>query len=411
MGDRAAAEAALRRSLKLEPTAVNALYNLGVLLLDDKKPAEAAGYFEKARQAGPLSPELAINLVRAHLEAGHADRAGITADAVGPQFASSVEFDVILGKLFLAHHVAGRACSTLRAADRLQPRQPEIALSMAAACLEDKDPASARAALESIAEKSKASSQYHSLTARVHFLSGNKEAALEEMNSAVQLAPGDPALLLTLGRFYQKYGDQQKAISVLEKAAALDTRMPEIPYSMAVSYITADDESAAMEYLARTLQLDPHFDRALFLLGSIHLAFDRLDAAEKPLAEALQLQPRNPFYHCFFGMLRVSQDRLDEAQTEFEQALSLRPSYALVHFHLGRLLQKRADYARAEAELDKAIKLDPDMAEAYYQLGLLLRKRGEAEKSDEAMARFKALRDAEYSERGVILKELQDSLK
>jgi len=69
MHDRASAEAALRRAIKLEPAAVNALYNLGVLLLDDKKPADAAKYFEKAKQAGPLSPELAINLIRSHLEA------------------------------------------------------------------------------------------------------------------------------------------------------------------------------------------------------------------------------------------------------------------------------------------------------------------------------------------------------
>jgi hypothetical protein len=41
----------------------------------------------------------------------------------------------------------------------------------------------------------------------------------------------------------------------------------------------------------------------------------------------------------------------------------------------------------------------------------LLRKRGEVEKSEQALARFKAIRDAEYSERAVILKELQDTLQ
>src|ERR1051326_4576384 len=44
MKDRVAAEAALRRAVNLEPAAVNALYNLGVLLLDDKKPADAVKY-------------------------------------------------------------------------------------------------------------------------------------------------------------------------------------------------------------------------------------------------------------------------------------------------------------------------------------------------------------------------------
>jgi tetratricopeptide (TPR) repeat protein len=80
-------------------------------------------------------------------------------------------------------------------------------------------------------------------------------------------------------------------------------------------------------------------------------------------------------------------------------------------FHLGGLLQKREQYAGAEAELDRAVALAPEMAEAYYQLGLLLHKRGEKEKGDQALARFKALRDTEYSDRAVILKQLQDTLR
>ena len=48
LGDRLAAEASLRRSLELDPRAVNTLYNLGVLLLDDKKPSQAIPYLEQA---------------------------------------------------------------------------------------------------------------------------------------------------------------------------------------------------------------------------------------------------------------------------------------------------------------------------------------------------------------------------
>jgi Flp pilus assembly protein TadD len=410
-GDRPAAEAALRHALKLNPTAVNALYNLGVLLLEDKKPGDAAQYFERARKSGPLSPELAVYLIRAYLEAGHNDRAVRVAETADPQFADSAEFDVMTGNLFLAHGVAGPACSALRSADRLQPHQLEIALPLASACLENKDVASARAALASVQDKAKDSAQYHTLAARVHFLAGEKEAALEEITSAVRLAPRDPELLLTLGRFYQKYGEQQKAVAVLQKASGLDPGSPAPPYSMAVSYIAADDQAAAMELLDRALKLDPHYDRALFLLGSIHLAALRLDEAEKPLAEALQLQPRNPFYHCFFGMLLVEQNRLDEAQSEFRQALAISPSYPLPHFHMGRLLERKGEYLQAESELEKAISLEPDLAEAYYRLGLLLNKRHEKEKADAAFARYKSLRDAEYSERATMLKELQDAVR
>ena len=77
----------------------------------------------------------------------------------------------------------------------------------------------------------------------------------------------------------------------------------------------------------------------------------------------------------------------------------------------GQALMAQKDYSRAILEFRNAATVRPRDAEAYYQLGLLLHKRGEKEKGDEALARFKALRDTEYSDRAVILKQLQDTLR
>src|SRR5579885_3530900 len=69
------AESDLRRSLDLNPNSQNALYNLGVLLLESKKPVEAVNFLERAEKIGPASPEISANLVRAYLEAGREDEA------------------------------------------------------------------------------------------------------------------------------------------------------------------------------------------------------------------------------------------------------------------------------------------------------------------------------------------------
>ena len=100
----------------------------------------------------------------------------------------------------------------------------------------------------------------------------------------------------------------------------------------------------------------------------------------------------------------------------------------LYEFGLGDLAQnyKRADFwyrraadqNNAEAQYRLALiwavggdDFPPDLAEAYYRLGLLLNKRHEKEKADQALARYKSLRDAEYSERATMLKELQDAVR
>ena len=218
-GDRPAAEAALQRAVKLEPAAQSALYNLGLLRLEDKNPKEAAAYLERARQAGPLSPELAINLTRAYLERGQKERAVSTMETGAAQFADLTEFHVLSGKLLLDYGMAMPACAALARADRLEPRQSEIALPMAAACVAGNDLAAARAALTSIEANSQGDVEFHSISAKLHLAAGEKEAAVREMESGVRLQPDNPLLLLELGRFDQKLGEQQKALEIFEKPA------------------------------------------------------------------------------------------------------------------------------------------------------------------------------------------------
>ena len=138
----------------------------------------------------------------------------------------------------------------------------------------------------------------------------------------------NPIYLLTLGRYYQKYGDQQKSISVLEEAERLDPDFPEIPYSLAVSYFIADDFETAAKLLERAMRLDPKFDRAVFLLGSVRATEAKFAEAERLLTLALELQPQNPYYHVVFGMTLVTENRLTEAEEQFKKTLELKPCYA-----------------------------------------------------------------------------------
>jgi Flp pilus assembly protein TadD len=411
LNDRAAAEKALRQSIKLDPYALNSLFNLGVILLEDGQAREAATFLERARQSGPPSPELTIHLIRAYLESSQNDRASAVAAEGGRQFGSMLEFHMTAGKLLLTHGLAAESCEALARADYLEPRQPGVAIPTAAACLEANNLTAARSALEGVDGSARDSVEYRSLAGRLHTAAGEKEAALSDLNAAVTQKPSDPLMLLSLGRAYQKFGEQRKAVEVFEKATKLDPRMPEIPYNMAVSYIAAEDEPVALRLVSRALELDPHFDRAQFLLGSIHLAAARLDEAEPPLLQAAKARPQNVYYRCFVGMLRAAQNRDDEAEAEFREALRLNPSYALPHFQLGKVLARKGQTAEAITELQRAVELQQETPEAYYQLALLLRRTGQPEKAQEAMARFNKLKEASASERDEVIRQLQDTLR
>ena len=59
LGDLAAGERSLRHALELNPGSPNTLCNLGVLLLEQRKPQEALPFLEKANRLEPTNPSFA----------------------------------------------------------------------------------------------------------------------------------------------------------------------------------------------------------------------------------------------------------------------------------------------------------------------------------------------------------------
>ncbi len=408
LGNPQNAEKSFRRALQLEPRSVSTLYNLGVLLLQQNRAGEAIVYLERVYQIDPRSAELTVNLIRAHLDLGQHSAASQVAELANGRFENAPEFHLAAGKLFLSHGVIAQARASLEKANRLLPLEPEILLPLAAVCLEEKDAGRARELLASIAGSAEHTADYHYLLGQICFLSNQKEQALKEISEAIRLNGRNPSYLLTLARYFQKYGDQRQAVETLEKAARLDPRNPQIPYSAAVSYFIVDDYGAAAQFLDRALELDPGFDRAIFLLGCIRAALAKFEEAEKLLNQAIKLKPDNPFYYCMYGMLLVTENRLPDALGYFEKTLALNPSYALSHYHIGRILLRLGDPEKARFELEKAVALQPEQPEAWYLLGQTYRKLGMPEKAEEALLTFKKYRHFEQTDRQEMLKQVHE---
>jgi len=405
LGNLPGAENALRQSLLLNPRSINTLYNLGVVLLDEKKPAEAVGLLEEASKLAIPEPALSVNLVRAYLALGRNEDAFRVAESASKRDPNSVALQVELGKCLLAHGGANRAAAYLEKANSLAPLQPEIVLPLAEAYFQQHNLGLARDVLEQIAPKAQDIAEYHYMLAKSSFLSGQKESTLQQMASALRIKPEDPVYLLTLGRYYQKYGDQKSALSFMYQAEKIAPDLAEVPYSIAVTYFILDDYDTATKFLQRAVKLDAGFDRAIFLLGSIKSSQGEDARGEALLSEAVTMKPTNPFYLTTYGIFLVSQNRVSEALDLFHRALDVFPNYALPHYQIGRAQARLGQPADARVELEKAISLQPDLHEAWYHLAQTYRKLGMKEKADEALAIFKTYDAAEGTERQEMLKE------
>jgi choline-sulfatase len=74
-GDRIRAGAAYRRAAELNPRSADAANGLGVLLVQDRRPADAIPWFERALQVAPDLVQARLNLGIAYQEVGQRDRA------------------------------------------------------------------------------------------------------------------------------------------------------------------------------------------------------------------------------------------------------------------------------------------------------------------------------------------------
>lgn len=407
LGEFHEAEDAFQRSLAINPNAPSTLYNLGILLLDLKRPASAIQYLEKSQKLMSPSAGLSINLIRAYLDNKQPGRARRIAESAGQEFHNSPAFFLALGNCYLRHGLASQGRTALEHANRLLPAQPEIILPLAEICLQQRDiPCTARS-LEGIRSQAQNIPQYHFLVAQANFLTGHQSKCLAEMQEALRLDPRNASYLLALGRYYQKYGQQDKAINVLQTAEAIDPQQPEIPYSIAVSFFIKTNFKKAASYVDRALRLNPNFVRALFLKGISNLTLVNYGETDKFLGRALQLDPRNPYCECFLGMSYLAQEQLDKAALHLRRASELVPSYALPHYEMGRVFLRKGNLQAVREEERKAIALDPQLYEAYYVLGLVLQRLGQKEEAAKDIGIFEKYRARSYSERREMLREMQ----
>jgi protein O-GlcNAc transferase len=406
-----AAEAAFRQAVALNPKMSDSRYNLGVVLLQERRPREAVKEFEEAQRIGPSRPELSVNLVRAHLEAGDRDRAVRTAESARRMFSDQPSFDLALGKSFLEQGVFSQALESLKKADALAPGQPDILFPLADACIRLRQLPAARSALQGIPAEYRTAAEFHYLEGRAAFLANDKAGAIGGLQAALQQDPRNIEYLLTLARYSQKFGDQKTAAVLFSRAEQIAPQLPEVYYGLAVSYFIADDFDAAANYSGQALKLDPKFGRAVFLLAISRFARGNLPVAEQLIGQAIAISPSNAFFHCFLGMVKLSGDKLDEAASDFREAERLDPTYALPRYQLGRVLVRTQRFPEARVELERAISLDPDLPEAYYQLSRVYEHLGEREKANQMLTAFKKFRAEEQSERTRILNEVHQAVQ
>ena len=283
-----------------------------------------------------------------------------------------------LGRLYLLSGRKPAALEQLRQAAQQAPLERDLAMSLASLEMEVGSPAAAEAQLGDLAER------FQSVRARFRLAQiatqrGDLETALEQLRTALELAPNSEELLITHARIALMSKSPVPAILALEPLQRMYPSEPEYPYLMGVTRLQAGDTAGAVEALQGAMALEPDRAMTLVALGLALNQQKRYDEAETVLTRSLRLQPENVEALAALAESEDGLSRFAEAEVHVQRALAKNPDHPTANLVHGILLMRRGDYPAAVGALKQAVAADPDSPKAHYQLSLAYSRSGDRE--------------------------------
>ncbi len=360
-------------------------YALGEAL-QDRKPAEAVGFFRAALAMRPTAAEVHFGVSVALEHHGQVDEA-IRAARKAIELAPNVgALHHRLGLCLQANGQLDEALAEFRRAIELDPTAGSAHHHLGM-CWHDKGQLDqAMAEFRRAIELDPKGGAAHHLLGICWKDKGRLDEAMAEFRRAIELDPKGGAAHHGLGMCLRDKGRLDDAMAEFRRAIELRPEGASAHQLLGICWQDKGQLDQAMAEYRRAIELDPKAAFAHFQLGLCCRDKRRLDEAMAEFRRAIELDPTESPAHHVLGMCWHDKGQLDEAMAEYRRAIELDPKGVLAHYQLGVCWQARGRLDEAVAEFRRAAELDPKGAPAHHQLGLCWAARG---RFDEAAAEFR----------------------
>jgi tetratricopeptide (TPR) repeat protein len=217
------------------------------------------------------------------------------------------------------------------------------------------------------------------------------EGALEALESALDVAPGEASVLSALARFHLKRNDfQAYAAALLRQADAVAGKPEQAGLLLEAAAVFRDqlsDTFQARVCVERAVADHPKNPDALGALASLEAAEGRveearelyerqLEACETPAAKAVALTS-------LARVLCEDPELLNEAEARLDQALEIDPGHLPAVITMADIYYREQQWSKAERRLNEALRRlrgQPEhTAQLYHRLGEVYEKLGRLE--------------------------------
>lgn len=242
--------------------------------------------------------------------------------------------------------------------------------------------------------------------AKLSLAENNLEKSLSFLIRARNVSPTNPDLNYEFGIVALRMSLFEDARIAFDQVLNSRPADANAIYGLARAQMGLAKIPAARELLQKYVQLRPDDPTGHFGLGLVSHMLEMPDESRKQFERSIELQPEQTEAYVQIGFLDLEANDFDHATYRFEETLQRAPQNAGALLGQGRVAFQRKEYSKAEVFLQAALAADPAIREAHYYLGLTYARLGKTTESSEELAIATRLDREDLDRQRVIMKLL-----
>jgi tetratricopeptide (TPR) repeat protein len=235
--------------------------------------------------------------------------------------------------------------------------------------------------------------------AHIYLDLGRPARAKEELEAALEHAPGNPQFTASLGEAERQLKNPRKAVEIIRQALETDPSLVEGRYYLGLALFDSGQTTDAINELEQVVRQSPGRPEACLALGTVYNDAGRFDDAIKVLGQGTHADPSRADLRIQLARAYRSKGLLDRAEAELARAqpkpnTTLTESYfqhQQVEFDLsleqGLIRMKRGQLAAAADAFKQALAMDPNHGMANNYLAQIYVHQGQFKLASEHAAR------------------------
>ena len=346
------------------------------LLLLDNRVEQANTLNEQILKANPKDAEALI--VRGEIQGrnGHANDAISTLQHALMDAPENAFGHFYLGVAYNQTGAMSQAKSEWRTAVHLAPSLEEAQRALGALAVQQGDWGSlAETADQLILTQPRAALGY--LYRGVERIArGDQPAAEMNFRKALELAPGDAASYIQMGKLRLQQKRPEEAEKLFQQALVHDASSTDALNGLVLSELQMKLPIKALAAVREQIAASPNNSGFYLLLGQLLLNTKDAGAAETAAQKAIDFNPNNVDAFLLLARLEVARGGVDQAAASYQQAIQKNPRGIQLYLGLAGLEETRGNWQQAQKLYQQALQIKSDDPIVANNLAYLLIEHG-----------------------------------